>query len=103
MNNNKKTILKRIYIGIYEGYKIQIVPQFLIDFEQQWYIKLFKLFGGITTALIITGIAANYNKIVFYSAVSISLPFLLYRITHVYFVTVELYKIIKNKTYQVRK
>lgn len=67
----KNNILKRIYIGLYEGYKLEIVPEFLINFEKKISVKLFKLFGGITTALILTGIASNYNKILFYSAVLI--------------------------------
>lgn len=96
-----RNILKRIYIGLYEGYKIQIVPSFILNLEQKLYFKLFKLIGGIATAFIITGIASNYSQIVFYSAVLFSLPYLLYRIIFVYFVTVELCKIIKQKRYQV--
>lgn len=100
--NSNKSILKRIYIGVYEGYKIQIVPSFIINLEKKLYFRLFKLVGGFSTIFIITGIANNYNKIIFYIAVIPSLLYLFYRIFYTYYVTIEVFKIIKDKRYQVR-
>ena len=49
-------------------------------------MRLFKILGDIATAFIITGIAKNYNKLVFFGAVSISMPYILYRLTYVFIV-----------------
>lgn len=66
-------------------------------------MRLFKILGDIATAFIITGIAKNYNKLVFFGAVSISMPYILYRLTYVFIVLKEVFRIFKNKEYQVRK
>ena len=100
--NNKKNIFKRIYRGLYEGYKLEKVPKFLVDFESKISVKLFKLLGSISTIFVVSWIAISYNKIFFYIGLFFPLPYLLYKLFYTLCIPIEMYNIIRDKKYQVR-
>ena len=64
-SHNKKNIRNRIWLGLKEGWEVEILPKYIIDFEKLFVVKLAKFVGSISMTLIITGFAHNFNFLFF--------------------------------------
>ncbi len=84
--NNKKSILQKIKLGIIEGWNLPILPDHVIKFDKNIYTKIFKLLGSIATVIIISPFDFKLSYHVYYLLVSISLPYLVYRLILVFYV-----------------
>ena len=49
MIKNKKTILKRLFVGFNKGYKIPTLPENIIKIHNYPIIRIFRVLGGIST------------------------------------------------------
>lgn len=104
-----KTIFNSIKIGIREGISIQKVPNFLINFDNLIWVKIFKLLGIITTSYILSSKFSllksyniyNLNFEIFIISSVISIIYLIYRIFYHFTVVVYTFKLFKNKQHWV--
>nr|YP_009493230.1 hypothetical protein [Ganoderma calidophilum]AWJ64025.1 hypothetical protein [Ganoderma calidophilum] len=79
-NNNKKILRSRILYNIKAGWNISVLPEHITRLDNNFYIRIFKIIGGISVFIIISGIGSNFNKIYFYIIFAISMLFIIYRI-----------------------
>lgn len=47
-NINKKTIFSRIVVGIHKGYNTPTLPQYVLDYQNTIFVRIFRVLGGIS-------------------------------------------------------
>ena len=78
--NIKKNLRSRIFYNIKAGWNIPVLPEHITRLDNNFYTRIFKIIGGISVFIIISGIGSNFNKNYFYIIFAISILFILYRI-----------------------
>ena len=63
--NIKKNLRSRIFYNIKAGWKIPVLPEYITRLDNNFYIRIFKIIGGISVFIIISGIGSKLNKIYF--------------------------------------
>jgi len=61
----KKTILKRAINGIISGWNMPILPDKVAQFDKNIYVKIFKVFGALSTFYILSGLGLRSYPIYF--------------------------------------
>ena len=61
-----KNITKRIWYGIRSGWAIPQFPDHILKIEKNIYVKLIKILGPVCVFLIVSGIAQQFHKLIFY-------------------------------------
>nr|WVH38096.1 hypothetical protein [Cubamyces menziesii] len=81
--NNKnypKTMRIRVWNSIKDGWNIPVLPDHISKLENRIDIKIFKIMGGISVFIIVSGIGTNLDKVYFYPIFVISITYIFYRI-----------------------
>nr|QTG38700.1 hypothetical protein [Ganoderma sp. TQC-2021a] len=79
-NNNKKNLRSKILYNIKAGWEIPVLPEHITRLDNNFYIRIFKVIGGISVFIIISGIGSKLNKVYFYIIFTISMLFIIYKI-----------------------
>ena len=64
--NIKKNLRSRIFYNIKAGWNIPVLPEHITRLDNNFYTRIFKIIGGISVFIIISGIGSNFKKIYFY-------------------------------------
>ena len=78
--NIKKNLRSRIFYNIKAGWNIPVLPEHITRLDNNFYIRIFKLIGGISVFIIISGIGSKLNKIYLYLIFTLSILYILYRL-----------------------
>ena len=78
--NIKKKLRSRIFYNIKAGWNIPVLPEHITRLDNNFYIRIFKLIGGISVFIIISGIGSKLNKIYLYLIFTLSILYILYRL-----------------------
>ena len=78
--NIKKNLRSRIFYNIKAGWKIPVLPEHITRLDNNFYIRIFKIIGGISVFIIISGIGSKLNKIYLYLIFTLSILYILYRL-----------------------
>ena len=78
--NIKKNLRGRIFYNIKAGWNIPVLPEHITRLDNNFYIRIFKLIGGISVFIIISGIGSKLNKIYLYLIFTLSILYILYRL-----------------------
>ena len=78
--NIKKNLRSRIFYNIKAGWKIPVLPEYITRLDNNFYIRIFKIIGGISVFIIISGIGSKLNKIYLYLIFTLSILYILYRL-----------------------
>ena len=65
--NIKKNLRSRIFYNIKAGWNIPVLPEHITRLDNNFYIRIFKIIGGISVFIIISGIGSKLNKIYLYN------------------------------------
>ena len=76
--NIKKKLRSRIFYNIKAGWNIPVLPEHITRLDNNFYIRIFKLIGGISVFIIISGIGSKLNKIYLYLIFTLSILYILY-------------------------
>ena len=98
-----KSIKQRIWIGIKEAWDIELLPSFIVNFENKTSVKIAKLIGGMSMFLIISDLAHKLNIFLYYITFLISLVYILYRIYLAFYAIIGYINIIRKGKFIVRK
>ena len=101
----KKSISSRIWFGIKSGWELPTLPDHIYKLEQNIYVRLFKLIGVLCMFFSFSGIANDFNHIIFYIILVISLLYILYRLTIIVYSVKQWYHILvtpQARKYMVR-
>jgi hypothetical protein len=98
----QKTILKRAINGIVSGWNMPILPDKVAKFDSNIYVKIFKVFGALSTFYILSGLGLRSYPIYFYIGIALSLPYVIYRIVLVFFIIKQYISNLKNGKHIVR-
>lgn len=109
MEQNKKTLLQRVWVGIKEGATMQIVPEYLKNFDNLIWVKIYKFLGVITTSYILSSKydllklynIHDLNHEIFIVSSFISITYLLYRLYYSVSVVIYVFILFKNKKHWV--
>ena len=63
--NKNKNLISRIWYGIKSGWSLPIYPEHIVKLENNLYVKIFKVIGGICLFSVISGISQQLNIINF--------------------------------------
>jgi hypothetical protein len=94
-------ILKRAIDGIVSGWNIPILPEKVAKFDSNIYVKIYKAIGALSTFYILSGLGLKSYPIYFYIGITLSLPYVIYRIVLVFFIIKQYIFNIKNGKYIV--
>lgn len=100
---NKKTLKQRIIFGVKSGWSLEIYPKFLIDFDKQLKVRIFKYIGTVFTSILLSGIASNFNILIFYFMSIWSIIYILYRLSFVFFILFQFIVNVKNGKFIIKK
>ena len=64
-NKNNKTLRKRIWSGIKDGWNIPTLPEHISKLDNNLFVKIFKFIGGLSVFIIVSGIGSQLNRIFF--------------------------------------
>ena len=78
--NIKKKLRSRIFYNIKAAWNIQVLTENITRLDNNFYIRIFKLIGGISFFIIISGIGSKLNKIYLYLIFTLSILYILYRL-----------------------
>ena len=78
--NIKKNLRSRIFYNIKAGWNIPVLPEHITRLDNNFYIRIFKIIGGISVFIIISGIGSKLNKIYLYLIFTLSILYILYRL-----------------------
>lgn len=98
----KKTILSRILYGIKSGWNLPVLPEHILKLEKNVYIKIFKIIGAICTLISLSGIYNQFNLLLFYITILISVSYILYKYYLIYHSIVQWIKNLLNGKLVVR-
>ena len=75
-----KNLIKRALNEFKSGWSLSELPEHIIKIEKNIYVKLIKILGPVCVFLIVSGIAQQFNKLIFYYIFMFSFLYSLYRI-----------------------
>lgn len=72
MNNNKKKLIQRLFLGLKKGLLTPTLPNHIIQLNNNPFIRIFRVLGGISILLILTH-RLDYlgNELLYFSALVI--------------------------------
>ena len=80
-NENKKSLCRRAWIGIKEAKELELLPPHILRINNLIYVKLFRVIGGFSSFLIVSGISDKIvNRYIFYLLCFTSIIFGIYKI-----------------------
>jgi len=97
-----KTVLKRAIKGIVFGWNMPILPEKVVKFDKNIYVKIFKIIGALSTFFILSGLGLKYFPLYFYAGIPFSLPYVIYRIVLVFFIIKQYISNLKNGKHIVK-
>lgn len=100
---NKKSIRKRIWDGIIAGLKVEVLPPHISKLDKNIYVRIFKIIGGTSMFIIVSGIGSQLNRIYFYIFIVFSLSYILYKYVITFYVLKQWIHNIKSGKLLVRK
>ena len=100
--NSQKTLLNRAINGIVSGWNMPILPDKVAKFDSNFYVKIFKAIGALSTFFILSGLGLRSYPIYFYIGIALSLPYVIYRIVLVFFIIKQYISNLKNGKHIVR-
>nr|YP_009471403.1 hypothetical protein THMit_0004 [Trametes hirsuta]AVG72794.1 hypothetical protein THMit_0004 [Trametes hirsuta] len=80
MKNIIKQKILRAVMEFKIGWNLTQEPEFIQKYEKNIYFKIFKLIGAFCLFLVVSGIAREFNKLVFYYVITYSLLYSIYRL-----------------------
>lgn len=81
MKNSKKRITSIIWIGIKEGWHVELMPAYILAFEKLFWVQKCKKICPILITIIVSGYAStNFNTFFYYFSLFLSISYILYRI-----------------------
>ena len=88
-NNTKtKSFFQRALNGAKEGWNLNLLPDYIVVLNTKLWFKVAKLFGAISVGLVTSGIAYNFNAILFLFIFNYNLAFIFYRFYIIYLILV---------------
>ena len=75
-----KNLIKRALNEFKSGWSLSELPEHILKIEKNIYVKLIKILGPVCVFLIVSGIAQQFNKLIFYYIFMFSFLYSLYRI-----------------------
>ena len=75
-----KNLIKRAINEFKIGWSLSKLPEHILNIEKNIYVKLIKILGPVCVFLIVSGIAQQFNKLIFYYIFMFSFLYSLYRI-----------------------
>lgn len=55
-SDTKKSLTTRAWIGIKEGMAIQVLPDHILKFDNNMFVRIFKLLGALSSYIVVTGL-----------------------------------------------
>ena len=102
MKNSNKTIYSRIIYGIKSGWNMPYLPDHINKLNNNIYIKILKILGSLSIILMLSGIAKQFDKIIYYSIFIISLFYIGYKYLIVFYSIKQWFYHLKNGDFIVK-
>jgi hypothetical protein len=102
-NNNKKLkFINSIILGVKHGYKINTLPNNILELHNNIFIRIFRIIGGISILLVISRKIIDYNQYIFILVTCIGILFIFYQFYIYYHKTKYIIKLFKEGKLDIR-
>ena len=101
-NIKKKSILKRLWVGVKLGWTTPTLPPNIIKFQIHPLIRILRVLGGISTVLVLTKKSLLFPSFFLYVFLLLSLSFFIYHTVISYFRLVYMYKTLRSDKLDVK-
>src|SRR4051794_23548319 len=103
----KKSIFQRLIVGFKKGYNTPTLPENLLNFQNNVFVRYLRITGGLSAVLLITGRLDKLNLGKFYSFIVylcffLTLVYFIYSIYISYYRIKHMYKVFKSDELDVR-
>lgn len=82
--NNK--VISRMWLGLKSGWDLPILPEHISKLDSNIYIRVFKFIGTISMFIIVSGIGFQFNPILFYIFIILSMSYIFYRFVLIFYI-----------------
>ena len=102
MNNKKRSLLQRFFIGLKVGWKTPTLPENILKFQLHPLIRVLRVIGGISTIYLVSNKAPLYNDLVLYLALFFSFLFFVYHCVISYYRIKHVIHILKSDKLDIK-
>ena len=105
MNNLRYKIYKNfsdIKSGIIKVYNTSTLPDHILKFNHNIFVRVFRILGGICLLLILSKKVFEFNEYIIYIVIIINSVFLVYQFILLIYRIINVYRILKSKDLDIR-
>ena len=101
-NNTFIKQIKDLKIGIIKVYKTPTLPTHILNFNNNVFVRIFRVLGGICLLLTLSRVIFQYNEYFIYLVIIINIFFLLYQFVLIIYRIITIIKLLKSDKLDIR-